>query len=264
MDLAALDISLLLAVGFVAGALGGMLGLGGSILMIPGLTIVFAGRDWADQHLYQAAAMLVNVAVAVPAARRHHKKGAVRWDLYKRMLPIVIVSMVLGILAADRMDDDLLRRMFAIFLTFTALQMAFNAVHKPHRNEDPSRALTTTPRVTTVAGAMGLSSGLLGIGGGSIAVLLANRLCRLPLRSAIALSSAIICITATIGGIMKVALLHTDGTHLSAPLLLVACLAPTGIIGAHIGAGLTHKIPIRPLTLVFALTLIAGAIRMWR
>ena len=64
-------IAAVLATGLIAGVLGGMLGVGGSVIMIPGLTLVLG----YDQHLYQASAMVANVAGAVPAALRHHRAG---------------------------------------------------------------------------------------------------------------------------------------------------------------------------------------------
>jgi len=74
MPTSPLDYSVLALIGLAAGALGGLLGIGGSIIMIPALAI-FLGDD---QHLYQAAAMVVNIAVALPAAIRHKRAGALR------------------------------------------------------------------------------------------------------------------------------------------------------------------------------------------
>ncbi len=55
-------------IGLVAGILGGLLGIGGSLIIIPGMVIYMshtaAGYHGIDQHLLQAAAMIVNVFVA--------------------------------------------------------------------------------------------------------------------------------------------------------------------------------------------------------
>ena len=80
----------LLMLGFFAGAIGGLVGLGGSIVIIPVLTLLLH----RDQHLSQAAAMIVNVFVAVPALMRHQRAGAVRWDVILRMLPFGVVAAV--------------------------------------------------------------------------------------------------------------------------------------------------------------------------
>ena len=52
--------------GLVAGTLGGLLGVGGSVIMIPGLVWLLgatAGAAPGEQHAFQAAAMVANVAV---------------------------------------------------------------------------------------------------------------------------------------------------------------------------------------------------------
>ena len=60
----ALDIVMLLLTGFGAGLLGGFVGIGGSIIMIPAMLLLLG----QNQHLYQAAAMIVNVVVALSGA----------------------------------------------------------------------------------------------------------------------------------------------------------------------------------------------------
>ena len=72
--------------GLVAGTLGGMLGVGGSLIMIPALVMMF-GREGQTEgfnlHLYQAAAMIVNLFVAIPATLRHRQAGAVMGAVMK-------------------------------------------------------------------------------------------------------------------------------------------------------------------------------------
>ena len=75
MDL--VDQLILVGTGLGAGLMGGLLGIGGSVVMIP-IIVHVVGRD---QHFAQGAAMLVNVFVAIPAALRHHKGGRVRKEL---------------------------------------------------------------------------------------------------------------------------------------------------------------------------------------
>ena len=68
--------AVLAAVGLLAGVLGGLLGVGGSILMIPAMVFLFADRYGPEgQHLYQAAAMIVNLFVVLPAVDRHRRAG---------------------------------------------------------------------------------------------------------------------------------------------------------------------------------------------
>ena len=61
----------LIIIGLFAGLLGGMLGVGGSIVILPALTEVLG----PNQHTYQAAAMVVNFFVVMPAVWQHRRAG---------------------------------------------------------------------------------------------------------------------------------------------------------------------------------------------
>ena len=50
-------------IGLAAGILGGLAGVGGSILILPALAFLFGSRPDVVQHLYMAAAMTVNDVV---------------------------------------------------------------------------------------------------------------------------------------------------------------------------------------------------------
>lgn len=264
MDLHLLDIVWLALLGLLAGTLGGLLGIGGSIIAIPGLVLLFAAR-WPDsQHLFQAAAMIVNVFVAIPAAIRHRRAGAFRKDLFRIMLPATAVAIVLGALLSNQIPSDTLQILFGVFLLYVVFNMLRKAFSK-RVDHAAGEARVTIPRGVTVGGAMGIMAGLLGIGGGGIAVPLAQMLCRLPLRQCIAVSANVMCFTAGIGAAIKVATLGdvSDGALTwTDPVLLAIPLAPTAVIGGFIGAGLTHRIPVRATRIVFAIAMLAAAAKM--
>jgi len=102
---------------------------------------------------------------------------------------------------------------------------------------------------------MGTAAGILGIGGGGIAVPLLQRVCNLPLRQCIGTSTAVMCITAGIGALRKNLTLHqvASATELSAThsLTLAMALAPTAVLGGWVGARLTHRMPLTALRIVF-------------
>ena len=73
--------------------IGGLVGVGGSIVIIPVLTLLMH----TNQHLSQAAAMIINVFVAAPALLAHIRAKAVRWDVVARMLPFGLVFILIGV-----------------------------------------------------------------------------------------------------------------------------------------------------------------------
>jgi uncharacterized membrane protein YfcA len=261
VDLAALDIAILVALGLAAGVLGGMLGIGGSVVMIPGMALLFAARPFDSQHLYQAAAMIVNVAVAIPASLRHHRAGTIRRDIFNRMLWPTLIAIVAGVLLSNLLDTRILRILFALFLLYIVADNAFKLARKAADHDEAS--MRPTPlRIGASGGVMGFIAGLLGVGGGAIAVPLLQLLAKVPLRHAIGVSSGVMVITATVGAAFKVATVPQHDIPITRPLVLAACLVPTAFIGGRLGAALTHRAPLFWVRAVFTATMLIVALRM--
>src|SRR6185503_12750298 len=152
--------------------------------------------------LSQAVAMIVNVFVALPAAVQHHRAKAIRWDIAAKMLPFGIVFILLGVESSNHFDGVALERLFGVFLLYMAVSNAIQLMkNRPEPHVDRQRA--AWPIVGSVGAAAGFMAGLLGIGGGNIAVPLLQKLCRLPLRQCIATTAAFMCISASIGAVRK-------------------------------------------------------------
>lgn len=261
MSLSLLDMSLLLIVGLGTGILGGLAGLGGSIIMIPAMSVLFHGRDFDDQHLYQAAAMAVNVAVAIPAALRHRRSGAVPSDLFRLMLAPTLIMIAVGTVVSNLLSARTMELCFAAFVALIALQTIISAArHSPEL--DDSAARIDRPRATLVGGTMGFFAGLLGVGGGVVAVPLARVVCRLSLRRAIAVTAAVMGVTSAVGAAIKVSTLHQHARTPAEAMLLAGILAPTAFIGGYIGGGLTHSLPLLWVRVVLGAMLLAASAKM--
>ncbi|HWB19632.1 MAG TPA: sulfite exporter TauE/SafE family protein, partial [Phycisphaerales bacterium] len=134
----------------------------------------------------------------------------------------------------------------------------------------PQAPQLSFPLISFVGAVTGFIAGLLGIGGGLVAVPLLQRICRLPLRQCIASTAAMMCVTATVGSIVKCSTLHTltdasgQSLNLSAvdALRLAAVLAPTAMLGGLFGAKLTHKLPLPIVRTAFILLMFWACIDM--
>jgi uncharacterized membrane protein YfcA len=253
------ELLILLALGLTAGALGGLVGIGGSIVIIPVLTLLL-GRN---QHFSQAAAMIINVFVAAAAVFQHNRAHAIRWKIAARMVPAGLLLIIVGVEASNALDAEVLKKIFGVFLLYV---IAYNVVKliddgRPAEQRPPMRA--DWGRVSATGGAMGLAAGLLGIGGGPVAIPLLQRLSHLPLRQAIATSSAVMVLTATVGAARKnLTLARVTDEPLRECLLTATCLAPTALIGALIGAWLTHHLPVRWVRVAFTLLMVWASLDM--
>ncbi|RMD63252.1 MAG: sulfite exporter TauE/SafE family protein [Planctomycetota bacterium] len=253
---------LVAAVGLLAGALGGLLGIGGSVVMIPGLAFAFHNAGPQSQHLFQASAMAVNVVVAAPAALTHARKGAVRREILVRMLVPATVAIVAGVALANRLDGSMLRKLFAVFLLYVA---GMNISRTIRRSPEPTsaQARITWARCSVVGAAMGFSAGLLGIGGGILTIPLIQTICRAPLRQCIGATSAAMCLTALVGATARISTLSQHGYTATQALAVFAALAPTAMGGSWLGARLSHALPLPVVRAVLVAVMLLAAWRMW-
>src|SRR5262245_27604596 len=131
-----------LATGLAAGFLAGVMGVGGGILVVPVLTLVFG----LSQQAAQGTSLAVMVVTAPTAAFEHSKHGNVVW----RLVPMLAIGAALGSpLAswlAQRLPHAMLVRGFALFLLATAIHVWLRKAPAPRA---PRAGAPTTESVTS-------------------------------------------------------------------------------------------------------------------
>lgn len=115
-------IVLALVLGFGAGILSGLFGVGGGILFVPTLALV-VGLTQIDAQATSLAAM---IPVVVFGTWQQHKAGNVRWKAGIAVGLASVVGVVGGAALATSLDDDLLRKLFATFLLLVAAQLLWS------------------------------------------------------------------------------------------------------------------------------------------
>lgn len=257
---------LLVLIGLLAGLLGGLLGIGGSVLMIPGMTFVLGPA----QHLYQGAAMIVNFFVALPAAVQHMRARAVLGPVVRVMIPAAAVSVLVGVWFSDRPwfrgDNQVyLARIyggFMLYMTGYNVYRFFSKYRLPEMDAPAARKIARWKTVLGVGTPMGLFGGLLGIGGGVVAVPLQQVFLRVPLRRAVANSAATMIVLSTIGACYKNYANAQVGIPFQDALKLALVLIPSAMIGGYLGGKLTHFLPRRVVRFVMIVVLLSAAIGM--
>lgn len=109
----------LAAIGSVAGLLAALLGVGGGVVYVPALAILFS----APQHLAQGTSLVTIVPTAVVASVAHARAGRVDWAMAGAIAAGGLVSGTLSGLLALATAPELLRRLFAAFLVVVAIRM---------------------------------------------------------------------------------------------------------------------------------------------
>jgi len=262
-----LDLLTLAIVGLFVGLVGGMFGVGGGIVLIPALTEVLG----PDQHLYQSTAMIVNLFVAMPAAYQHHSMKVVDMAIVLRIIPLAVASVVVGVAASELGvfagdGEAYLRGLFGLFLFACA---AYDTGRIWRKSDSPAAASDgggiarhRWGALAAVAIPTGFASGLLGVGGGILAVPLQRRCLRTPIRTAIANSAAIIVATSLVGALAKNYAVMSAAEDPAGPILLACVLIPTAVAGSLVGSHFTHRLPVRFVKGAFNLLLLLAAVRL--
>jgi len=118
-----LEIAGLIALGLIAGAIAAALGIGGGVIFVPALVVIFG----FDQHIAQGTSLAVIFPTAIVATIAHTRMKNVEWNLSIPIGAAGVVGAIIGAQLALRLPADLLRRMFGVFLILLALRMGWRA-----------------------------------------------------------------------------------------------------------------------------------------
>ncbi|MDQ6991937.1 MAG: TSUP family transporter [Mariprofundus sp.] len=286
------DIVGLLALALFAGVAGGMMTMGGGVIQVAGMMVIFG----YGMYLIRPVAYLTNVFVYGAAALRNHKAGFIMWENVKPLLPWALVGIVIGYFIGNSIGDStagLLLGLFAALMVAKGLHEIFvdNADEViVRRNNQTSvddheslidslidddfssaegssagqhREVEKNSKHAILGLPMGLISGVLGISGGVIEVPLQRYFAKVSLRNAIANSSVLVFWASVAGTI--VAFSHGISTGLitwEAPLTLAAIMIPGAYVGGRLGAKLMHLLPTLVLKWIYVLIMAVIAVRM--
>jgi uncharacterized protein len=113
--------------GFAAGTVGGLLGVGGGILFVPALALVL-GESQLDA---EATSLLAIIPVAVVGAWRQHGYGNVQWRDGLTIGVLSAAGAVLGAVLANTIPERGLEIGFACLVLVVAAQLAWRALQPP-------------------------------------------------------------------------------------------------------------------------------------
>lgn len=109
----------LAVIGLGAGFLAGLLGIGGGVVMVPAL-VLFLGFD---QHVAQGTSLVVIIPAALSGSWTHHRSGRLVLRDALLLAGGGVLGAAAGSLFALSLDDDLLRRLFGMFLLAIAARI---------------------------------------------------------------------------------------------------------------------------------------------
>ena len=259
-----MDISLIAALLLLGAAIGfaaGLLGIGGGMLAVPFMTVLFAAQNFPPQHVVHmaiATSLATIMFTSISSVRAHHPHGAVLWSVAKRLAPGILVGSLIGAKIAGALPARWLTLIFALFVGTSATQLLLG------RKPKSTRQLPGTAGMLATGGAVGVVSAIVGAGGAFLSMPF-MLWCNVPMHNAVATAAALgfpIAAAGTLGYVISG--WHMTGVtpgaigYIHVPALLT--LAAASMTMAPYGARLAHSLDTGRLRRVLALLLylIAG------
>lgn len=262
-----MEIITYLITGVAAGLMAGLLGIGGGLIIVPVLAILFAAQGFDAvtlMHVAIGTSLATIVFTSISSMLSHHRHNAVLWQLVFAMAPGIVIGALAGSLLANFISSPGLARFFGVFEILVAAQFIFGHQPKEHR------ALAGRFMQSIAGGVIGLLSAILGIGGGTLTVpyLVWHRVdirkavgtaaaCGLPIALAGAIGFCIAGSGSTTGAGAGQAG-FTGFIYWPAALAISA----TSVLFAPLGTRLAHTLPRGILRRVFALLLVLLGLKM--
>lgn len=250
--------------GAVAGVLAGLLGVGGGIVIVPALIAIFSFEGMSPEWIPQLAvgtSLATIVGTSIASVRAHQRRGAVRWDLFRQLVPGILLGAGGGAVLAGYLPGLWLKHLFILFILYVAWQML-----------RPPAAQARFPLpgwagMSLVGLLIGVLSALVGIGGGTLTVPFLIAAGTEP-RKAVATSSACGLPIALAGGLGFAAVGWgvADLPGASSGFLYwpaIGAILLGSIPTAPLGARLAHTLPAATLKRVLAILLIVVGIKLW-
>jgi uncharacterized membrane protein YfcA len=265
-----LEMVFLPVLALVIGIIAAMLGIGGGVFVVPALQLLPLSIEFSPQMAAGTSlAMIVFKALSSTAGYARQKRIDYRIGLL--LATVTIPGALVGAYLTSIISANLLILIFAIFLLYVASRMIFTYRLWGKRSAGASqpgwqRELTDSDgKIFRYVSNMklgiplsflaGVSSGLLGIGGGALMVPVLHFVLAFPMHLAVATSVFIMIFTSISGVITHIYLGNVQFDY--------AMILSLGVVfGAQIGTYVAKRTSSRTLRRIFGLLLVLVSLRM--
>jgi uncharacterized membrane protein YfcA len=261
---------LLLGGAFVAGLLGSLTGLGGGVVLIPLLTLVFK----VDIHYAIGTSLISVIATSSGAAAAYVKEGITNMRLGMFLELATTIGAITGAFLAAYISTSVIAIIFGAVLIFSAITSLLkkeDPVETDHKSilakklnlnsSFPTQDGEQFYTVKNVGGGFfmmniaGIISGLLGIGSGALKVIAMDNIMRIPFKVSTTTSNFMIGVTAAASAGIYLKRGYID-PGLSMPVVL-------GVLtGAFFGSKILSMVKSSALRVLFAIVIFLLAIEM--
>ncbi len=255
----------LMGAGLAAGLVAGLFGIGGGFVVVPTLIVVFGFFQFPPEILMQTAvstSLATIIVTGFRSAYAHYKRGAVDMKIIRDWAPWLMVGAVIGSVLSHVLDGAVLKLIFSVGVFLMGLHFIF-----PAKNNVRFRFTAEMPKgipLVSISSFLGAFSALLGIGGGTPAVMVMTA-CQRPIHQAVATAAGfgvIIALPGTIANMITGSSVPDlpPGSVGYVNIIAALSIVSMSVITAPIGARLAHSLDGVKLKRYFGIYLIVTSI----
>jgi len=260
------------AVGIMVGAIGYVLGIGGGIIIVPLLILMF------DMSAHEAVAIsLVIITInSISTSSKHIKSGMANLPMGLAMSLTAVIGSLGASLISINMDQNIILlilggvQILAAILTYVKTRITSQYIPATHEDKDnffvgryfdkainaeiaykPIRVIQTS----LISVFAGIFAGIAGVGGGILLLPPMNIISKFPMKAATATSSFVIGFTASLASIV-----YISAGYLTGSLFWIANMILGVYLGTYISSKLFSSITDKKVSyLLIALLIIASS-----
>jgi len=253
---------ILAGLGFGAGLLAGLFGIGGGVLLVPTFLFFFHHLGVGENESFKlsvATSLSVITVSTLFTSGFHIVKGKVETKLVIRLIPFIIAGVLLGVFTSHAISGKILKKFFGFFLLLFSLKLL--------KNQEVSQKTRLNERVLIYCTSLlsAFLSALLGIGGGVVVNTLLFTFSEMEVPKIVGLASVLSFTNAFLGTVFyltmpaKVTLSHQIG-YIYLPAAIFASAG--SLIGSRIGMKLLHTLEHELLKRLFGVLLVLLGVKM--
>jgi uncharacterized membrane protein YfcA len=253
-DISFRQVPALVLLGVGAGLFSGMLGMGGGVLKIAGMLLLFK----LDIFFARAVSLTTMFFATASSIGPYAKRGFPIWQSIRPMLPPAVAGLVWGVLLGNQLRSSTLACLFGLFMLFLAfytLAMMFDDPRQYCFKKGPLRGRSQRHHRYLCGGIgvlHGFICGLLGLSGGAISVPMQQLLLNMPARNAIANTLVVSTLCSGLGSVIVITIGVGRGAFsLEHLLFALVCVGVGAVLGAQIGVRMSEKTSAEILKVLF-------------
>ena len=164
-----MELIIYLLIGAIAGFAAGLFGVGGGVIIVPILFVVFTQMQYEPSvimHMAVGTSLATIIVTSISSVMAHHKRGAVLWLVWRNLAPGLVIGAFLGAGIADYLSGRGLQMINGAF----AIWVAYGMFRGANKTVDVTKQLPSNAAQMCAGGGIGIASAIFGIGGGSLTV----------------------------------------------------------------------------------------------